>query len=50
LKINAKKHIVDLQKDRDLWKDRWTQMVHGIRPVLGLLDLGLPPKEPWVQQ
>jgi hypothetical protein len=46
LKINAKKHIVELQKDHDLWKDRCTQMVRGIGPVLDLLDLGLPPDEP----
>jgi hypothetical protein len=50
LKINAKKHIVELQKDRDLWKDCCTQMVRGIGPMLDLLDLGLPPKEPRVQQ
>jgi hypothetical protein len=49
LKVNAKKHIVELQKDHDLWKDRCTQMVHGIGPVLDLLDPGLPPKEPQVQ-
>jgi hypothetical protein len=47
---HAKKHIVELQKDRDLWKDRCTQMVCGIGPVLDLLDPGLPPEEPWVQQ
>jgi hypothetical protein len=50
LKTNAKKHIVELQKDRDLWKDRCAQMVRGIKPVLDLLDPGLPPTEPWVQQ
>jgi hypothetical protein len=50
LKVNAKKHIVELQKDRDLWKDCCTQMVRGIRPVLKLLDLGLPSEEPQVQQ
>jgi hypothetical protein len=50
LKVNANKHIVELQKDRDLWKDRCTQMVRGIRPVLDLLDLGLPSEEPQVQQ
>jgi hypothetical protein len=50
LKINAKKHIVELQKDRDLWKDRYTQMAQGIGPVLDLLDPGLPPEEPRVQQ
>jgi hypothetical protein len=41
LKINAKKHIMELQKDHDLWKDRCTQMVRGIGPVLDLLDPGL---------
>jgi hypothetical protein len=42
--------IEELQKDHDLWKDRCTQMVWGIGPVLNLLDLGLPPEEPQVQQ
>jgi hypothetical protein len=50
LKVNAKKHIVELQKDRDLWKDRCTQMMRGIGPVLDLLDPGLPSEEPQVQQ
>jgi hypothetical protein len=50
LKINAKKHIMELQKNRDLWKDRCTQMVRGIGPVLDFLDPGLPPDEPRVQQ
>jgi hypothetical protein len=50
LKVKAKKHIVELQKDRDLWKDRCTQMVRGIRPVLDLLDPGLSSEEPQVQQ
>jgi hypothetical protein len=48
LKVNAKKHIVELQKDRDLWKDRCTQMVRGIGPVLDLLDPGLSLEEPQV--
>jgi hypothetical protein len=41
---------VELQKDRDLWKDRCMQMVRGIRPVLDLLNPGLPPEEPRVPQ
>jgi hypothetical protein len=43
-------HIVELQKDHDLWKDRCAQMVWGIGPVLDLLDPGLPLTEPRVQQ
>jgi hypothetical protein len=50
LKINAKKHIVELQEDHDLWNDRCTQMVRGIGPVFDLLDLGLPLEEPQIQQ
>jgi hypothetical protein len=50
LKTNAKKHIVELQKDRDLWKDHCAQIVQGIGPVLDLLDPGLPSAEPRGQQ
>jgi hypothetical protein len=50
LKTNAKKHITELQKDRDLSKDRYAQMVWGIGPVLDLIDLGLSPTEQRAQQ
>jgi hypothetical protein len=35
---------------RDLRKDRCTQIVQGIGPVLDLLNPGLPLEEPRVQQ
>jgi hypothetical protein len=46
--MNAKKHIGELQKDCDLWKDHCAQMVRGIGPVLDLLEP--PPTEPRGQQ
>jgi hypothetical protein len=49
LKNNAKKHIVEIQKDHDLWKDRCARMVRRIGPVLDLLDPGLSPTEPRAQ-
>jgi hypothetical protein len=57
--VNAKKHleevmkdrdaysakVLELRKDRDLWKGRCNQMVTGIKPMLDLIDPELPTPE-----
>jgi hypothetical protein len=57
--VNAKKHleevmkdrdtytakVLELGKDRDLWKGRCNQMGTGIKLVLDLIDLELPTPE-----
>ena len=60
LKVNAKKHLETMMKDRDGWKarcleitedrDTWKnqcqEVATGILPILNLVDLALTEEEP----
>ena len=48
LKVNTKKHLVDLVKDRDSWKNRCIQVWKGVAPVLDLISPELPEDQPRV--
>ena len=42
LKVNTKKHLEDLVKDRDTWKNRCIQIWKDIALVLDLISPELP--------
>jgi len=49
LKINTKKHLKDLVKDRDSWKNKCIQVYKGVAPVLDLISPELPEDQPHAQ-
>ena len=48
LKVNAKKHLDDLIKDRDSWKVNCCRIWKGVSPVLDLISPELPESQPRV--
>ena len=38
VKVNAKKHLGDLVKERDSWKGRCQEMAKTIKPVLDVIE------------
>ena len=49
LKVNTKKHLEDLVKDRDSWKNKCLQVWKGVAPVLDLINLELLEDQPCAQ-
>ena len=50
LKVNAKKHLDDLIKDRDSWKVNCCKIWKGVSPVLDLISPELPKSQPHAPQ
>ena len=50
LKVNAKKHLDDLIKDRDSWKVNCCRIWKGVSPVLDLISPELPESQPRAPQ
>jgi len=46
LKVNAKKHLDELVKDRDSWKVNCCKIWRGISPVLDMISPVLPDSQP----
>jgi len=46
LKVNTKKHLDDLVKDRDSWKTNCIRLWKGVSPVLDLISPELPESHP----
>ena len=46
LKVNTKKHLEDLVKDRDSWKVNCCKIWRGVAPVLDLISPELPESQP----
>ena len=46
LKVNAKKHLNELIKDRDSWKANCIKLWKGAAPVLDLISPELPEDQP----
>ena len=46
LKVNTKKHLDDLVKDRDSWKTNCIRLWKGVAPVLDLISPELPEDQP----
>ena len=46
LKVNAKKHLDELVKDRDSWKVNCCKIWKGVSPVLDLISPELPESQP----
>ena len=49
LKVNTKKHLEDLVKDWDSWKNKCIQVWKGVAPVLDLISPKLPEDQPRAQ-
>ena len=50
LKVNAKKHLDELVKDRDSWKVNCCRIWKGVSPVLDLISPELPESQPRAPQ
>ena len=50
LKVNTKKHLDDLIKDRDSWKANCCKIWKGVSPVLDLISPELPESQPRAPQ
>jgi len=46
LKVNTKKHLDELVKDRDSWKNSCIRLWKGVAPVLDLISPELPEDQP----
>ena len=46
LKVNTKKHLDELIKDRDSWKANCIKLWKGVAPVLDLISPELPEDQP----
>jgi len=46
LKVNTKKHLDELVKDRDSWKTNCIRLWKGVAPVLDLISPELPEDQP----
>ena len=46
LKVNTKKHLDELVKDRDSWKTNCIKIWKGVAPVLDLISPELPEDQP----
>ena len=46
LKVNTKKHLDELIKDRDFWKANCIKLWKGIAPVIDLISPELPEDQP----